>query len=264
MPRPGTSNDVKRHVWELVENDPKMSAGRILIALRARATKTRIQLTLPTERTIARIKKDFVTKQPEERRPFHYFSWPEAMESGAVPWEASAAMLDLLQMFRQKDFDRPMIGTAAWFWRITQARPDLDIARRFDLANRCALLEAQDQKPGDAFQGVEWFLAMAPWRSKKALQEYERVVRAGEIPALPESPRLRDFANNEEMAMAAIRQFHPANPVVRKRIIERFVEKSRRDRKVLTKRLGREPTFNELCDEEERRQPQSRKDRKIR
>ena len=97
MPRPGTNGAVKKQVYVIVENRPKISAGEILIALRAHAKTQGLQANLPTERTIARIKKEFLGRKEEERIPYRYFSWPEAMEGGLLPWEASRACLECLR-----------------------------------------------------------------------------------------------------------------------------------------------------------------------
>lgn len=169
MPRPGTSDNVKRKIWELGENNPRASAAWIRKTL-----LTRGEINLPTERTIARIKKDFLSKQPQERLPYRYASWPEAMESNALPWESSRALLDLLRFFEESGRGRPIIQVAEWFWRVSLAAPELDVAKRYDAAKRLLMIRSAIAPPPEAPRGVEWFLVFEPWLSKGNASAYKR------------------------------------------------------------------------------------------
>ena len=78
---------------------------------------------VPSDRAIRRIMAEFKAAPEEERLPYQVFAWPQAMESGALPWEASRAVLDLVRFRIEAGYGPPLIGEAQWFWRVTLAIP---------------------------------------------------------------------------------------------------------------------------------------------
>jgi hypothetical protein len=56
------------------------------------------------------------------------------MEDGALPWEASAAALELLAYLNDLHSPRPNHQEALWFWRVTQAAPDAPLNLRYELS----------------------------------------------------------------------------------------------------------------------------------
>lgn len=201
MPRLGTDEDVKKRIYVMVENNTKISAGEILIALRARAKREGSQEKFPTERTIARIKKEYLSRKLEERLPYKYFSWPESMESEALPWEASRPCLDLLCWLRENGVElRPTIGAITWFWRVTQAAPDAPIGVRWGMgfiasglgrtqggaedATTTQIMEKfrKERKLEDR-RRVEAALIYRPWFSPSNSRAYNRAIRKGKIPS---------------------------------------------------------------------------------
>ncbi len=183
MPRPKISDDLVESIWGLLENDPRATAGKILHTLGRWAERQGIKIALPSERSIARIKRGYVGKDPEERRLYRWVSWPEDMLSGELPWESSRAVLDLLSYFRECGYQKPTIQNTLWFWRITLAAPDLAIEKRFDLGFRCARMSLAPDS--SIFRGLEGYLAIAPWRSKKASALYDKLTRSGAVPKIP-------------------------------------------------------------------------------
>ena len=153
MPRPKTNEKLVKKIWELVESAPKLSAGAIRLGLQRwlKFEPTMRAVSLPTERTIARIKKNFLTMNPEERVQYRYFSWPESMEIGALPWEASRAALELLAHFRKIKWQRPTIQTVRWYWKVTSSAPDLPVEKRSELAMECKKLDSELDKPEETF-----------------------------------------------------------------------------------------------------------------
>ncbi len=52
---------------------------------------------VPSDRAIRRIMVQFRGASTKERQSYRYFSWPESMEMGIVPWEAARVILDLMR-----------------------------------------------------------------------------------------------------------------------------------------------------------------------
>jgi hypothetical protein len=50
------------------------------------------------------------------------------METGALPWEATRAALDLLRYFQEKNLGRPTVRLTTWYWKVCLATPDVDEA----------------------------------------------------------------------------------------------------------------------------------------
>jgi hypothetical protein len=111
-----------------------------------------VRPNVPEERAVRKILKEYSTLLSEERIPYRYFQWPESMISGALPWEASEALMDLLRYLqeqrderRKKDHDpntvwadnrpvRPTVSQAWWFWRLTQTAPKTKVPERWEWA----------------------------------------------------------------------------------------------------------------------------------
>ena len=216
MPRPGTSRTLRRKIEELIENDHKLSAGAILLRLKGLIkTGQLIAADLPTERTIARIKKAWLTRLGPERQDIRYLHRPERFEEGALPWDAAKDSLELLHwwnsrppdlvllrkarkegLINQLQFDkesmqtwsRPTNRTALWFWRITEAAPDAPIGMRYVFA-RYFNGDIVDSSTGEPAEGdrraIEAILAYRPWASRAEEIKYFAAVKKMLIPAEP-------------------------------------------------------------------------------
>ena len=178
----------------------------------------------PSERSITRIRNTEWNPLPEaERRGYRELHWPETFQQGDLPWEASAAALELLNVCRKVDpfarylearteealgplgmhwWRRPSIRLARWYWHVTQAAPDLpavaarsflsphsDILSRHDIAVVLAAWETRANAPQTLRDGIEMYLSFAPWRTPEHAIEYSDQVERGLIPGLT----LRDF-----------------------------------------------------------------------
>src|SRR5207244_3214125 len=113
---------------ELVANDPSLSGAQIRRKLVEANFK---DARVPSDRAIRRIVTEF---PPEERQPYKFFSWPTSMESGALPWEASRACLDLLRYLNEQGRKPPLNSLAQAFWYITLAAPAAPIKERVEAA----------------------------------------------------------------------------------------------------------------------------------
>jgi len=142
----------------------------------------------PVGRTIQRYLREHRARPLEEKLSFRYFSWPESMESGALPWEASKTALELLR-FRREELlftSRPTNEEMRWFWRVTQAGPDAAIMERLEMAMK--LYDHHTDYPAEdpeTNRKVEWCLSFAPWRSRKHAATYVRATRDKRNPLPP-------------------------------------------------------------------------------
>ena len=115
------------------------------------------------------------------------------MMGGALPWEASAAALELLGIVPPPDGNRPSVRLARWFWRVTQAAPDMPLMvldfsaliDRFSIAQLLAEWEILGDPPSMYWNSVEAVLTYAPWRSEDHAGHYAAALRDGRVPPLP-------------------------------------------------------------------------------
>ena len=89
---------------------------------RAIAQKIRAEGGEVSERTVGRYLKMWPDKDKDEQNRYREFRWPESCRSGALPWEAAPAGLEMLRHFEGRS--RPLLGAVEWLWRVTQVVPD--------------------------------------------------------------------------------------------------------------------------------------------
>lgn len=136
----------------------------------------------------------------EDLTAYRLVHWPETFERGDLPWEASAATLELLALQdRFAGFGRPTLRLARWFWRVTMAAPDLPAFMdseqgRWGIARLLAAWETLGKAPEQGREGIEWYLAYAPWRDDSqgntGLEEWKKIyghaVKDRVIPGYPD------------------------------------------------------------------------------
>ncbi|MBF8267734.1 MAG: hypothetical protein HW388_1242 [Dehalococcoidia bacterium] len=122
-------------------NNLSWGAGRILKEMQQEAARSGVEYQGPSEPTIRRkLRTEWDPLDKERKTQYLYFYWPESMMNGSLPWEASAAGLELL---RHYPIERPYVRQVKWFWRVTQAMPKHDGAppeKYFALRNLIALI----------------------------------------------------------------------------------------------------------------------------
>ena len=116
------------------------------------------RMKLPSERTVRRYMAEFRNKPEPEQRRAEWFRWPESME-GALPWEASRTVLDLVRHYRESGLGPPLIRECVWLWRVTLAAPDMMLDQRIDIAAILAGHEASGAAYPDNLRSVEIALA---------------------------------------------------------------------------------------------------------
>jgi hypothetical protein len=130
---------------------------------------------------------EFKAAPAAERQPYTYFSWPATMESDAIPWEASRALLDWLK-FRTIGGRRqpPLTHQAVWFWWLTQAVPDAPIEERDILSFFYTLVDMSDTdaaRKAEARAHLQWWaVVFQVWSCDDAEKEYRAAITAGTIP----------------------------------------------------------------------------------
>lgn len=185
---------IKSEIAQMEQRKTRVSDRAIRLVLERHAEDLRkdprperraLAESVPSERSIARIRKEEWAQTPEaEQAQYREFYWPESMERGDLPWEASAPALELLQ--NCSPLRRPSIRAVRWFWRVYQATPDAPFGLRMEAAAK--LMAAEDTGNGDVVRGVEWELAYGPWRSKEEQERYLEATERSDEP-IPGNPR---------------------------------------------------------------------------
>lgn len=172
MPNKRIRDEWEPRVKGIAANDPKWGPRSILKEL-MRQWKDE---DYPSERTIQRIKDDIT---PEERIDYSSFHWPESMLRRDLPWEASAAALELLANTDVVRQPRPPVRAVRWFWRVTLAAPHAS----FEVRAGTALVMASHEALGLPWpEGEEWLLAYTPWEADNWEMSYSEALSRDDNP----------------------------------------------------------------------------------
>jgi hypothetical protein len=96
-------------------------------------------------RTVHRYLEGFRDLDEEVRRQFRDVRWPDSLEDGDIPWEASTEVLALLEWTEKHNLRPPTVNIAAWYWRSTLMIPGAPL----DLRLRVALTLATHREIGE-------------------------------------------------------------------------------------------------------------------
>ena len=175
--------------FQKAEN-PTWGAGRIQQALEQIAAKQGRD-DAPKERwvgnEITKLKRD--PRWPQKEKDYRTFRWPESMESGLLPWEASQPLLDFLERRGRPaeiGTERPTNRLAKWFWRLYQVAEPSDkpeggphgpteLERVEAMARQIAAHETSGGVPEWALRAVEGWLACHGWTADGEKHYNERV-----------------------------------------------------------------------------------------
>jgi hypothetical protein len=116
-----------------------------------------------------------------EREAYRFFSWPETMQAGLLPWQAAHMILDLARFKLDHNMAPPLVVEAQWFWRITLAIPGTPLATRANLTKIAALSEMSGQPQTELWDVVEAMLIYQPWRSDADRKAYLQAAQEGRI-----------------------------------------------------------------------------------
>jgi hypothetical protein len=98
----------------------------------------------PALRTVNKYHREYPGLSEHIRKGYRHFRWPDAMEAGLLPWESSAAVLELLAWSEEHGLPRPPVAIARWYWRMVQALPKATLGVRL----RVAITVATHQEAG--------------------------------------------------------------------------------------------------------------------
>lgn len=148
MPRPKIEAFWRERIMAIAANETQLGPGPISRILRQDAA-TAGRTDVPSERTVSRVLKEFRVRTKEDQAPYREFHWPQSMERGDLPWEASGVGLELLRYLHATNvrgdrgaIGRPLISSVRWLWYVTLARPDASFGTRVLWANDLALSAA--------------------------------------------------------------------------------------------------------------------------
>ena len=161
MPRRTVNPFWIERIHVITENEPKLGPGPVRRRLESVGAEAR-RTDWPAERTIGRIQAEYRAMPTDERRQNAQFRWPASMEHGDLPWEASAIAMEALRhadqlmherrVLRTSYVGRPLLSQIKWFWRVTLARPDAEVSKRWNWARALAAMGT-----GIAEGDVAWF-----------------------------------------------------------------------------------------------------------
>ncbi len=174
MARPRTDVFWIDRIRIMLANNPVMSGAAIRRKLvsETKTGKEKPPTPVPSDRAIRRIMSEFKAAPGKERLPYRLFAWPESMELGALPWEASRAALDLLRLRNDERLGPPLIREALWFWHVTQAAPDAPLGTRKDLAAYLTTREIRNLPARNAH--VERLIMYQPWKGDAEAKAFEK------------------------------------------------------------------------------------------
>ena len=92
----------------------------------------------PAERTIEKYLALYDQLPLEERESYKSLRWPGTMLDDALPWDASPHVLELLTADLP---ERPSLGEARWFYRVSLAALTVPFAKRWEIAQSIALAD---------------------------------------------------------------------------------------------------------------------------
>jgi hypothetical protein len=147
-------------------------AGRIAKRLAILADQTG-RNDPPSPRGVSRILKRITE---EDWRQYQIARWPESCETAALPWESSAALIELLRHLLSTRQPRPSILLARCYWYVSLARPDLPPSAKLIAAHAVATrYGSPDYRIGA--RGIERFL-VGDWPAPDAEAQVPAWIRA--------------------------------------------------------------------------------------
>ena len=122
----------------------------------------------------------------QKEKEYRLFRWPESMESGLLPWEASRTLLDFINRngrAGELGTERPTNRLAKWFWRIYQVAQPLgdgldnsgntELDRVESTARRIVAYENSGIVPEPVLRSLEGWLACHGWTEDGETHYYQ-------------------------------------------------------------------------------------------
>lgn len=125
-------------------NDPELTI--VEIAQQAEDLARELGRTdFPHRSTVHRYLDAFRNLDEDVKRQYREFRWPDSMEDGDLPWEASTEALALLEWTGEYNLRPPTVNLVVWYWRTTLMLPDTPL----DLRLRVAITLATHREIGE-------------------------------------------------------------------------------------------------------------------
>lgn len=117
-------------------NFPHVSAAEIARQVAKQGEKIG-KTDYPKDRRVREIVAAVRGAGEEVQRPHRYVRWPDSFDSGALPWEAAPAVLELLSPILAAESEpenRPTVEGALVWWHVAQSAPHLSFEARQKVA----------------------------------------------------------------------------------------------------------------------------------
>lgn len=171
MPNPRIRDHWDPIIRQIAADNPRWSARRVHREIERRVAEGKLPSDYPALRTVIRS-----LSEPYDKEPYERFYWPESMEQGALPWEASRPLLNFLESQRL-DNERPTILRARWYWRLFQAARDGETLGLDWLSAQLAAREVLGLGGDSFYRMVEGWLACGAGTDEGRARHAEAVER---------------------------------------------------------------------------------------
>ncbi len=192
MSRPKSDPWYRSIAFDLWGTNERLSTAAVMRGLEKEAEKVG-RTDSPSESTVRRWREEFRQLSAAQRLDYGLARWPDAMESGALPWEASASLMELLTHALAKGAP-PSVRLARWHFHVSLAAPDAPWHERLRVSGYLTALEMIGSISDKDRRAAEGYLAFKPWTEQGAAL-YGRLVKEGKITDL----RIRGIAMTTEM-----------------------------------------------------------------
>lgn len=173
--------DVQLEITELALQEEKWTPAQIYREVtRQEEFKDRVSL-----RTVERLVKE-LRAPSEDSAP-----WTISDSGGEEAREVLDARRELIR-YSERRVRRFTRGEARWVAKMRRVAPDLppDIAWLVAVVYRRFYSSVTDRGEDEIIEGLDHYLAFAPWRDEDHFREYKNAVEQGWIPAAPMWDRL--------------------------------------------------------------------------
>lgn len=178
MPRARVSDIYRHHAFLIWGEEPRASARSVAEKLDRLALEAGKD-DAPSERTISRWRDEFRSLSEQEQQQYHDARWPESMEMGALPWEASGVFMEVAGKYLEKGV-RPKVLLIKWLWRITQAIPTAPLYFRLKLAIPMSFSESVGYNSTALLRSIEAVMSFPSW-TPEGYKAYNRLIGEGLI-----------------------------------------------------------------------------------
>jgi hypothetical protein len=216
MPREPHDERYDEVAFAIRAREPRASDAAVVKMLREWAQQQRKRDVLlrsepPSARTVSRIRQRWKALDADEQREYTEARWPEAKVSGALPWEAAAALLEFRRYLADHPQLRLTVRGARWFWWVTQSAPGAPFEYRWQASSRVATYEVLGAIPPEELRRVEAFLMYRPW-TREGRAVYEDAIARGDILSMKDNAAVSMFGVDVDREVEARVEYTGQSP----------------------------------------------------